>query len=226
MNTVRSYVVMVTVLCGSLLLTALGQTGSTPPPRPSPELLLENDYVRVFRVDVQPGEVPIRDAQLRDVVIVAMSDRALDSDAQVRFVPENSPPDLPPATTRYAALLVELKKHWDLEVRPCAPPMTCSRRITVAGQDVGETRFLFSNGFVSAYRHHLVPGGTLDSSYYSSKGTNRILVIALTDLGVSLGGVAENLRSGQVYFSDQTEVEVNASKGQATWVVVRLLTKH
>jgi len=215
------------LLCAGMVAMAPGQAGDTPAPASTSDLLFENDYFRVLRVPVQAGEVPIQGKQSRDVVIVAVVRPAVPNasapEAPVNFVPKGSPPHLTPSTIPYDAVVIELKKHWEAEIHPCASPMTCTHKITAGGLEVGETTFLFGNGFVTAYRHHLVPGGTLDSSYHSSKGTNRILVVALTDLSLNLGGVEQNLHSGQVFFSDQTEVEVNAGSHDAAWVVVRVL---
>ena len=215
----------VILLCGTLTAVVLGQTGHAPAPKTPAELVLENDYVRVFRQPVDAGEVPVRADQSRDAAIVRLTGVAPDSEEQVTFVSRDSRRAIAPAGSPYTALVIELKRHWAAEVRPCAEPMVCSRKITAGGLQVGETRFLFTNGFVSAYRHHLVPGGTLASSYYSSSGTNRILVVALTDLHINLGGIDETLGPGQVYFSDRTEAQVNAVGHAAAWVVVRFLTQ-
>lgn len=225
--TMRSsrFSVTVILLCGILTEIVLGQTGNAPAPKTPAELVLENDYVRVFRQSVHPGEVPVRADQSRDAVIVRLTGVAPATEEPVTFVSRDSRRALAPASSPYSALVIELKKHWAAEVRPCAEPMVCSRKITAGGLEIGETKFLFTNGFLSAYRYHLVPGGTLDSSYYSSSGTNRILVVALTDLHINLGGIDETLLPGQVYFSDRTEAEVNAVGHEAAWVVVRLLTQ-
>jgi len=203
---------------------ALGQAGNSSVPKASPELLLENDYVRVFRQTVESGAVPTYDRS-RDSVVVALGGEAKEARAEVTFVSRGPKSPMLPATAPYTALVIELKQHRGAAARSCDASSVCSRKITAGGVEIGETRFLFGNGFVSAYRHHLVPGGTLDSSYYSAKGTNRILVVALTDLHVNLGGIDHTLAPGQVYFSDRTEAEVNAVGQEATWVVVRFLTQ-
>lgn len=122
------------------------------------------------------------------------------------------------------ALVIELKQHWDAEVRTCVEPMTCSRPIRMGPNEIGETTSLFTNGFITAYRHRLVARGTLTSTYYSMKGKDHLLLIPWRNLRANFDGTEENLKQGQAYTSDATEVEVNADLAEARWVVVRVET--
>jgi len=88
--------------------------------------------------------------------------------------------------------------------------------------EIGETTLLFTNGFVMAYRHRLQSGGTLSSSYYSSASRDHLLFIALSDVHASFDGEDEQLKAGQVYTSDATQVEVSAGQTEARWIVVRV----
>jgi hypothetical protein len=90
--------------------------------------------------------------------------------------------------------------------------------------EIGETTSLFTNGFITAYQHRLVVRGTLTSTYYSTKGKDHLLLIPLTNLRANFDGTEENLKQGQAYTSDATEVEVNADLAKARWVVVRVET--
>lgn len=102
--------------------------------------------------------------------------------------------------------------------------MKCSRPIRMGPNEIGETTSLFRNGFITAYRHRLVVRGTLTSTYYSTKGKDHLLLIPLTNLRTNFDGREENLKQGQAYTSDATEVEVNADLAEARWVVVRVET--
>jgi hypothetical protein len=90
--------------------------------------------------------------------------------------------------------------------------------------EIGDTTSLFTNGFIPAYRHRLVVRGARTSRYYSTKGKDHLLLIPLTNLRANFDGTEENLKQGQAYTSDATEVEVNADLAEARWVVVRVET--
>jgi hypothetical protein len=104
-------------------------------------------------------------------------------------------------------------------VRTCVEPRKCSRPIRMGPNEIGEMTSLFTNRFITAYRHRLVVRRTLTSTYYSTKGKDHLLLIPLTNLRTE-----ENLKQGQAYTSDATEVEVNADLAEARWVVVRVET--
>jgi len=70
------------------------------------------------------------------------------------------------------ALVIELKQHWDAEVRTFVEPMKCSRPVRMGPNEIGDTTSLFTNGFITAYRR-----GTLTSTYYSTKGKDHLLLI-------------------------------------------------
>jgi hypothetical protein len=46
----------------------------------------------------------------------------------------------------------------------------------------------------------------------------------VTNLRANFDGTEENLKQGQAYTSDATEVEVHADLAEARWVVVRVET--
>lgn len=182
----------------------------------APEPVFDNDYVRVYRLSLAPGSrTQLR--QARDTVLIHLKDgesEFLKSQSLVAF--ENS------EEKATSDVIVELKKHWDAEVRPCAAPMKCTRETMMGGSAIAWTTTLFSNGFVTAMRHKLVRGGTLSSSYYSAKGSDHILLIPITELQGNFGGLDEQLKAGQAYFTDATEVEITAKDAEARWIVIRL----
>ena len=89
---------------------------------------------------------------------------------------------------------------------------------------IGETTSLFTNGFVTAYRHRLDPRATLASSYFSTKGKDHLLLIALTDLHANFDGSDEALKVGQTYASEATEIDVDDGNSPAGWIVLRVET--
>jgi hypothetical protein len=119
-------------------------------------------------------------------------------------------------------LVIELKQHWNNEIRPCSEFAKCTRPIRIENNEIGETTSLFTNGFITAYRHRLAARGTLTSTYYSSKGKDHLLLIPLTDLRANFDGTDETLKHGQVYPSEATEIEVNAETQEIRWVVIRV----
>jgi hypothetical protein len=98
----------------------------------------------------------------------------------------------------------------------------CSRQIKVGDMVIGETRQLFTKNYVSAYRHELEKGGTLNSSYFTSHGTDHVVFLALTPLTASFAEEQLNLAAGQVYFSNAQGVEVDAYGDRALWVAIRI----
>ncbi len=200
------------------------------------QLVEENEYYRVSRADLVPDAVSMVDQHGRDTVIIALGEglalttrkglnREKLKEGEARFLPRESAPQIVNEGKGLPQLLiVELKRHWEVEVRACSEPSTCTRLIKMGDAPIGETTSLFGNGFITAQRHRLDPGGTLDSSYFSSKGKDHLLLIALTDLQANFGGTAETLLRGQTYSSNATEIEVNAPKSEARWIVIRLQT--
>lgn len=125
-----------------------------------------------------------------------------------------------PADGRVVA--VNLKHHWTSTLRKCEEPRQCVRPVKIGEQVIGETRQLFTNNYISSYRHQLEPGGTLTSSYFTSRGTDHVLIVSVTPLKANFSGDEIKLEAGQVYFSTAQEVEVIAGKDRATWVAIRI----
>lgn len=119
-------------------------------------------------------------------------------------------------------IVVELSRHWDAEMRLCTEPKTCAHPIRVGGFEIGQTTSLFSNGFVTAYRHRMERGGTLATSYYSPKRKHHLLLIAAADLEANFDGSEQKLKRGQVFASDAAEVDVDAGSHDVRWIVIRV----
>jgi hypothetical protein len=184
----------------------------------APQVVLDNDFVRVIRVTASAVNTRAIDEK-NDTVIVRLQDET------ARFIPKGGQFDRSSGTDPSSAeLLIGIKRHWDAEMRPCAYPMKCTRETVVGNEPIAWTTTLFTNGFVTATTHKVAPGGTLTSSYYTAKGTDRILFIPFTAIKASFGGIEESLKAGQPYFTAGTEVEVSATDAESRWFVLRLNT--
>ena len=156
------------------------QPGVTPD-RADFRLLEDNEHFRVQRIDLV-GESKVSVVERgRDLIVVALGDglslsfgNRLDPEklveGEVRFVNGSLHPTIfHRGDETSLVLVVELSRHWDAEMRLCTEPKTCAHPIRVGGFEIGQTTSLFSNGFVTAYRHRMERGGTLATSYYSPK---------------------------------------------------------
>jgi hypothetical protein len=200
------------------LALVLGTSANAQSHNPSPQLLLDNDFVRVSRI-VIAAKSDITIQEKTDAVLV----RVLDETA--RFIPAGtSVRDANAGDQAAVELLVTLKKHWDAEMHTCSYPKQCVHETQMAGQTIAWTTTLFSNGFISAATHKLDRGGSLTSSYYTAKGSDKILIIPFTSVDFNFGGAEESLKPGEPYFGSGTEVEVNAKDAESRWLVLRINT--
>lgn len=180
------------------------------------QLLLDNDSVRVVRITL-PAQGSFSMNSRADTVVVRLQDET------ATFITRGTPTVRKNAAEHEAVdLVVELKRHWDTAVRPCSEPMKCTRETLMGGEAIAWTTTLFTNGFLTGVKHKVVRGGTLDSLYYSAKGSNRMLVIPFTAIKANFGGVDEELKPGQPYFTTAPEVEVMGADDQGRWFVLRL----
>jgi hypothetical protein len=200
------------------------------------QIIEENQYFRVFRAELGAGAATPIEQHGRDTVLVALGDgltlsapKTAESiilkDGEAQFLSRGSGPRVAnSANSAVQLLVVELKQHWDAEVRACSEPTKCTRPVRMGELSIGETTSLFTNGFVTGYQHRLDRGGTLSSSYFTARGKDHILIIALTYLQVNLDGSDQELRAGETYGTEATAVEVNAVSAPARWVVIRVET--
>jgi hypothetical protein len=194
----------------SLILTAIAGAQNA-----EPQLVLENDFVRVSRVTI-PAKQDFSIVTKNDTVAVRLQDDS------ARFIPKGDRVAESNTTDNDAVeLLVEVKKHWEAEVHPCAFPKTCTHETRMGTEPIAWTTTLFTNGFLTATTHKVVQGGTLTSSYYTSKGSDKIVLVPFTDLDVNFSGIEESLKAGQPYFGEGTEVEVTGKQGGSRWFVLR-----
>lgn len=181
----------------------------------SRDLVLDNNFVHVERVTLPSGSA-LKFRTQGDSVVVHRSGEAefMKSGTEISLTNAANPP-----ATEF---LVRLKKHWEIPIHACREPMKCTRETQMGGEPVAWTTTLFTNGFLTASRHRVVPGGTLTSSYYSAKGKDHILLIPFTDLSANFGGTPEDLKANQPYFSSVTEIEITGGKKEARWFVLRI----
>ena len=185
----------------------------------APQLLLDNDFVRVSRITIAPNGALDLDEK-SDAVLVRLSDET------AKFLPKGTPVhDANTGQQDIVDLVVGLKKHWAPAVHSCAAPAQCTHETKVGHDPIAWSTTLFTNGFLTAVTHKLVESGTLTSSYYTAKGSDKILVIPFTDLQANFGGNEGKLKAGEPYFTDGTEVEVEAASGESRWLVLRINAK-
>jgi quercetin dioxygenase-like cupin family protein len=201
-------------------------------------LVLDNDYVRVFHVEVAPHSETLYHQHDMDYVFVTLGDSEVES---VPVGKEAKKLELKDGDTRFTKggfahkavnlsdkpfvnVTVELKKYFDAEMKVCADQLAanCSRDVKVGDEKIGETTKIFTNGFVTAMGHHLMPHGTLTSNYYSARGKDGVLIVPLTDMKAVVGGVEEDLKAGQSNFTDAGEVEIPSQDHDVRWVVIRM----
>jgi len=182
----------------------------------SSQLVLENDFLRVFRITIAPNDSTTL-AEKTDAVLLRISSESSEFLPKGRSVQETNGSD-----RETVDLLIELKRHWDAEVLPCSFPKQCTRTTEMGGEAIAWTTTIFTNGFITGSTHKLVRGGTLTSSYYTAKGSDRILVVPFTKLKANFGGTEETLNAGEPYFSAGTEVEVTANDAESRWFVLRI----
>jgi hypothetical protein len=202
-----------------------------------PELAAENNYYLANRLAIPAGSVVQVPQHGRDAILIMLGDAMAEfklepSDepqnlgfGEVRFLSRGSHPILT-SDNALEILVVELKQHWDPEMRLCTEPAKCRHTIRMDSKEIGDSTSLFTNGFITAYRHHLVIRATLTSSYYSANGKDHLLLVPLADLTATFDGTEKELVRGQVYPSEASQVEVDAAKQEARWIVIRVETKN
>jgi hypothetical protein len=208
-------------------LVAAGFAQQTAPSGQS--VLLDNALLRVSRVDLPSSPLPLAAAR-SDIILIALAPVAvtvdtaasIHSDAgDARFVRAGNRLVVARDASGASLIIVVLKKHWDAEVRYCELPARCTRENGLGPSKISETTSLFTNGFITAMRHRVFANGSLESSYYSQRGKDSILLLALTDMTADCAGIEQPLKQGQVYFTTAGSVNVDGGKTGAEWVVVR-----
>ena len=207
----KIFLVLIVLVVAALAGPLVAQTLSA-----IPQLALDNDVARVLRVTLPPRATFPVDATT-DVVAVRLQDET------ATFIPKGTHAVRSNSSDHEVVdLLIEPKQHWDAPVRPCSAPMNCTRTTKMGNDPIAWTTTLFTNGFLTAATHRVVPGGTLDSFYYSAKGSDAIVVVPFTEISANFGGIDETLKAGQPYFSTATEAEVTGTNAEGRWFVLRI----
>jgi hypothetical protein len=81
-------------------------------------------------------------------------------------------------------------------------------------QEVGETTFILRGGGITVDRHRLVEGASLTSNYYTARTKSHVLIIALTNLEADFAGDHQDLKAGQVYFTDAEQTDLQREKAE------------
>ena len=206
-----------TLVRGIIILLVLAGSLCAQNPASAVQLLvLDNDQVRILRITL-PAQAKFPTDSTSDTVAVRLADET------ATFIPKGTQSVRDnPTDKEIVDLLIQPKHHWDPPVRPCAEPMRCTRETRMGKETIAWTTTLFTNGFLTGTVHRVIRGGTLDSSYYSAKGSDQVVVIPFTDMSVNFGGIDEARKAGQPYFSTASEVEVTGTNAEARWFVLRL----
>jgi hypothetical protein len=197
-------------------------------------LLDESTIFRAVGIELAPGSKTSHINDGLDQVIITLagnsslsdqqdSDSALLSTGEVLFRKKGL--DLViinPSKDVAKTIAIGIKKHWDAEVRTCTEPKQCIHPIQMGTAEIGHTNLLFTSGFVTAYKHDLITGGTLSSSYFSSRGKDYLMLVPLTNLRANFDGQEEELKPGQVYSPEAAQVEVTAEREAANWIMIRV----
>jgi hypothetical protein len=204
-------------------------------PEVKTRLVEENDHFLVNRLELAAQATSEIQQDKNDAVVIALGEgAALAPSAELapnvllngepRFLPAgNHPKILNLGGKPLLVFVVELKQHWDAEMRVCADLRKCTHPIRHDSVEVGQSTSLFSNGFVSAFRNRLASGRAV-MSYSSGKGTQHLLLVPLADARIDFDGVDADLKFGDAYASDASAVEVNAGQHEVQWVVICMET--
>src|SRR5947207_11887244 len=117
-------------------------------------LVLENEYVRVFHVEVAPHAETKFHQHDMDYVFVTLGDSVVEServgekpvklelkDGETRFTKGGFAHKAVNLSDKpFVNVTVELKKHFDAEIKNCADKLAanCTRDIKAAGEKIGE----------------------------------------------------------------------------------------
>jgi len=203
------------LICALVYCAVFAAAGAAQATEPA-QLVIENDFVRATRVTI-PVKGEFAPLEKYDAVLVRLPDETARFIAKGDRISETNTTD-----HDVVELLIEMKKHWDAEMRPCAAPKNCTRETKMGGETIAWTTTLFTNGFVTVTTQKVVRGGTLTSSYYTSKGPDKIVLVPFTDLNANFGGIEESLKAGQPYFGTGTDVEVTGKDSEGRWLVLRI----
>ena len=225
---------------------AMLQAASTAPSivpitkEPSHHMVLDNEYVRVFYVEVPPHAETQYHQHDKDYIFVTLGDASVDS---VRVGEKPVHLDLKDGDTRFTKggfahkavnqsdtvfknLTIELIQKVDPDLLLCNLDSACVRPIKLGDKAIGQSRKLFSNGFITATGNSLISGGSLSSSFFATSGLQEhILFMALTPLQLIVGTEKKKLNAGELWFGSIDELEITALETEAKWVVIRIDSK-
>jgi quercetin dioxygenase-like cupin family protein len=206
---------------------------------PSHHLVFENEYVRVFKVEVAPHAETLYHKHDVDYVFVTLGDSDVESvrlgeppvrlqlkDGETRFTKGGFAHKAVNRSDKpFVNVTVELKKDSNDEMKNCIEPMECKRELLYHGRLIGDTLSLFSNGSLSATYYHLLPETSFIKSRFCTDVQCRwlVLFIPLDDLDAQFDGKKTSLKTGQAYFTS-VDGDVGASAGthDIRWIVINL----
>jgi hypothetical protein len=209
---------------------------------PSHHLVFENEYVRVFKVEVAPHAETLYHKHDVDYVFVTLGDSDVESvrvgekpvrlqlkDGETRFTKggfahkavNNS--DKP-----FVNVTVELKKSLGTEPRNCDVGSRCKGEILNKGKLVQESTAVFTNGSASVISFHLVANSSVENSTFCLDGKCILpfLIVPLTKVIVKADGVEKSLEAGEAFFAKpESDLGFFAGENDARWVLIEFAHK-
>jgi quercetin dioxygenase-like cupin family protein len=200
---------------------------------PSHHLALENEHIRVFKVEVAPHASTLMHRHRHDYVFVTLGDAYVSNevegkspadlqltDGEARFVPGNfahiakNPSDQP-----FRNVTIELMQDEKLRQRPPHWPEESGEK-TFKG---GRSKILFVKDGVRVSEVNLEPGAVVPSHHHDGAH----LLVAVTDLDIrsdveGMGPMPGKFRSGDVKWlpGGYTHTLTNVGKSPARFVTV------
>jgi quercetin dioxygenase-like cupin family protein len=200
---------------------------------PSHHQILQNAYVRVFKVEIPPNAATLMHRHHHDYFFVALAPTTISSEVagkpattikiqqgEVRFAPGNFAHIARNLTDKpFPHVTVELLN--DEEVRKSPPkPWDEERALHVHMKGTQDVLFVKDGVRVSDFQ--LQPGGMVHNQHHP--GPRLIIAVSDMDVRSSVEGksVAIQLKSGEVKWllGGTTDILMNAGKNPARWVTL------
>jgi len=208
---------------------------------PSHDMVLDNEYVRVFYVEVPPHAETQYHQHDKDYIFVTLGDSSVDS---VRVGEKPVHLDLKDGDTRFTKgefahkavnqsdkpfrnVTIELKSKYKLEQFGCNH--NCKKEIKFK-EVIGNSEELFSLGGSgdSVTRYHLFPAGSktithsYSRTYIAMDADLSVLIIAISEFDLEENGKKKSMKPGDVWFCTQCDPLITAGMNGADWIAIKL----
>jgi hypothetical protein len=200
-------------------------------------LVLENDYVRVYSVEVAPHSETLYHQHDLDYIFVTLGDSDVDSVrvgeppahlllkvGDVGFTKSGfADKAMNNSDKPFKNVTIELKTSSAYKWEPCSFGVSCKTRIRVGSKQIGESTLLGNINTISAFSYTLEVGGSTKKSFIVSDGpAQSVLVIAVSRILIGSAGTFEQIKDGETrFYSEDPELEVSAKVQRARWITIR-----